>query len=90
MNNLTSCFKNARSGVAAIESRMSAVLVSVMEQEIKPKMARLKRDESGATAIEYGLIAGLVAVVIVTVLGLMGDQLIATFQSITTALTPTP
>jgi pilus assembly protein Flp/PilA len=84
MNNLISCFKNARSGVAAIETRMSAVLVSVME--IKPKMARLKRDESGATAIEYGLIAGLVSVVIVTALVLLGPKLTAVFDKITTAL----
>ncbi len=86
MNNLISCFKNARSGVAAIENRMSAVLVSVMEQEIKPKMARLKRDESGATAIEYGLIAGLVSVVIVTALVLLGPKLKGVFTTITSNL----
>ena len=36
---------------------------------------RLIRDEEGATAIEYGLIAGLVAVAIITALSLLGDSL---------------
>lgn len=43
-------------------------------------------DEEGATAIEYGLIAGLVAVAIVTVLTTLGGQLQAAFQAISDAL----
>jgi len=43
-------------------------------------------DESGATAIEYGLIAALISVVIITAVGLLGDQLIVVFTDITTAL----
>ncbi len=46
------------------------------------------RDESGATAIEYGLIAGLIAVVIITAVGLVGDDLLAVFTKISTELTP--
>ena len=38
------------------------------------------KDESGATAIEYGLIAALVAVVLVTALGFMGNKLSGTFN----------
>ena len=34
--------------------------------------SRFVRDNSGATAIEYGLIASLIAVVIIAVLGLIG------------------
>lgn len=49
-------------------------------------MNRFLKDESGATAIEYGLIAGLVSVVIVTALVLLGPKLLAVFTSITTAL----
>jgi pilus assembly protein Flp/PilA len=49
-------------------------------------ITRFKNDESGATAIEYGLIAGLVSVVIVTALVLLGPKLLAVFTSITTAL----
>ena len=42
----------------------------------------LHRDEKGATAIEYGLIAALVAVVIIAALTLLGDSLSGTFQSV--------
>ncbi|MEB3419098.1 Flp family type IVb pilin [Salipiger marinus] len=51
-------------------------------------ISRFKKDESGATAIEYGLIAGLIAVVIITALGLVGDDLDAAFQYIADSLTP--
>lgn len=40
---------------------------------------KLIKDESGATAIEYGLIAALVSVAIITVLGTLGTNLTATF-----------
>ena len=48
--------------------------------------ARLGRDESGATAIEYGLIAALIAVVIIGALGLVGTNLSATFSSISNSV----
>ncbi len=47
---------------------------------------RFLKDESGATAIEYGLIAALVAVVLVTVLGLVGTRLQTTFQNVADGL----
>jgi pilus assembly protein Flp/PilA len=43
-------------------------------------------DESGATAIEYGLIAGLIAVAIVAVLTTVGGNLLTTFTAIANAL----
>lgn len=46
------------------------------------------RDEEGATAIEYGLIAGLISVVLVGVLGKIGGSLDTIFDTINTALTP--
>jgi pilus assembly protein Flp/PilA len=49
-------------------------------------ITRFLKDESGATAIEYGLIAALVAVVLVTALGAMGNKLALTFGKVTTAL----
>ena len=48
-------------------------------------LARLKsllRDETGATAIEYGLIAALIAVAAVTVLGTVGTNLTGTFSTV--------
>ena len=44
--------------------------------------ARFVRDESGATAIEYGLIAALIAVVIITAITAVGTKLSTTFTSV--------
>lgn len=45
-------------------------------------VTRFMKDESGATAIEYGLIAALVAVVLVTALTAMGTKLSGTFTTV--------
>ena len=42
-------------------------------------MNKLLRDEAGATAIEYGLIAALIAVAAITAMSSLGDQLSTTF-----------
>jgi pilus assembly protein Flp/PilA len=44
------------------------------------------QDESGATAIEYGLIAAGISVAIITVVAGLGSKLNTTFTSISTAL----
>lgn len=44
------------------------------------------KDESGATAIEYGLIAALIAVAIIGTLTLMGPKLDGIFQKVNTGL----
>jgi pilus assembly protein Flp/PilA len=44
------------------------------------------RDEKGVTAIEYGLIASLVAVVIITAVTLIGTNLSSVFNTIATKL----
>ena len=41
---------------------------------------RFLRDESGATAIEYGLIAGMIAVVLITTMLTMGENIIDLFD----------
>ena len=46
---------------------------------------RLK-EEKGATAVEYGLLVGLIAVAIIATVTLLGDQLNALFTQITNAL----
>jgi len=45
-------------------------------------ISRFVKDESGATAIEYGLIAALIAVVIIGAVQLVGTNLKATFTAI--------
>jgi pilus assembly protein Flp/PilA len=54
---------------------------------MKAFVKRFAKDTSGATAIEYGLIAGMVSVVIITALTLIGPQLASIFGQIATALT---
>jgi pilus assembly protein Flp/PilA len=49
-------------------------------------MTKLFKDESGATAIEYGLIAALIAVVIITAVKSIGTNLTTTFTSVASAL----
>ena len=53
---------------------------------------KLIRDEAGATAIEYGLIAALIAVAAITTLGFVGEEVDGTFKDVETALKsrPTP
>jgi pilus assembly protein Flp/PilA len=48
--------------------------------------SRFVRDDSGATAIEYGLIAGLIAVVVVTAITTIGTKLTNTFNNIANQL----
>ena len=50
------------------------------------KIRKFLSSESGATAIEYGLIATLVSIAIITALGLLGDNLTSAFQTIADAL----
>jgi len=47
---------------------------------------KLLRDEQGATAIEYGLIAALIAVAAIAAMGSLGNQLSATFGKVDTAM----
>jgi pilus assembly protein Flp/PilA len=49
-------------------------------------LANLLKNESGATAIEYGLIAALIAVAAVTVMGTVGTNLSSTFNTVATKL----
>jgi len=48
--------------------------------------SKLLDDESGATAIEYGLIAALISVVIIAAVTLVGSKLSGVFNAIATAL----
>jgi len=50
--------------------------------------SRFAKDETAATAIEYGLIAGLISVVIITAVTLIGTNLSTKFNAVGTALTP--
>ena len=47
---------------------------------------KLLRDEAGATAIEYGLIAALIAVAAITAMQSLGNNLSATFTTVSSSL----
>jgi pilus assembly protein Flp/PilA len=49
-------------------------------------MTRIRRDEEGATAIEYGLLAALIAVVLIVAFTFVGEQLDVTFTNVAEAL----
>lgn len=48
------------------------------------KFRKMIRDSKGATAIEYGLIAALIAVAAITAMGSLGSQVSKTFSNVTT------
>jgi pilus assembly protein Flp/PilA len=47
---------------------------------------KLLRDEQGATAIEYGLIAALIAVAAIAAMQSLGNELEATFSTVSSTL----
>jgi pilus assembly protein Flp/PilA len=49
-------------------------------------LSNLAHDESGATAIEYGLIASLISVVIIAAITAVGTNLSGTFSTVAAAL----
>jgi pilus assembly protein Flp/PilA len=69
--------KSVRSGCAGVRNQ-GKIAMSALK--------RLLQDESGATAIEYGLIAAGIAVAIIAVVRGVGSNLVIIFSSVSTAL----
>jgi pilus assembly protein Flp/PilA len=53
---------------------------------MKNLVSRFVKDESGATAIEYGLIAALIGVGIITAATTLGTEITSTFNDVTAGL----
>jgi pilus assembly protein Flp/PilA len=53
---------------------------------MKNLVSRFINDESGATAIEYGLIVALIAAAIITVVGLIGENVLDAFTAVNDGL----
>jgi pilus assembly protein Flp/PilA len=53
---------------------------------MKTLVSRFAKDESGATAIEYGLIAALISVVCIAIWRTMGQSLVARFTAVNAGL----
>ena len=50
------------------------------------KFIKIIRNKKGATAIEYGLIAALIAVAAVTAMGNLGSKLTSTFTNVSSSM----
>ena len=70
--------------------RISPFLVLSWETEAMKSLAKFVKCESGATAIEYGLIAALIGVAIITVVNTVGGDIKATFTDVSTGLKKRP
>jgi pilus assembly protein Flp/PilA len=60
--------------------------VKQAESSMKNLLSQFFADESGATAIEYGLIAAGIAVVIIAAVQLIGTNLTTTFNTVASAV----
>jgi len=49
-------------------------------------LRKMLKDNKGATAIEYGLIAALIAVAAIAAMGTVGNKLVNTFNNVSNAL----
>jgi pilus assembly protein Flp/PilA len=61
-----------------------------MEFQMKNLVSRFVKDESGATAIEYGLIAAAISVAIIGIVNSVGSNLLAKFTFIRDQLAAQP
>jgi pilus assembly protein Flp/PilA len=61
----------------------------ILEEKMLAALLRLTRDQSGATAVEYGLIAALIIVICIAAIQVVGTQLNNTFGTIAGALATT-
>ena len=77
-------FRTSRA-ITAPEPRSDSHCCGPMEPKMK-NLLKFVKDESGATAIEYGLIAAGISVAIIAVVQGLGTNLKNTFSSVSTAL----
>jgi pilus assembly protein Flp/PilA len=69
---------------------MNSLLINlyIMGLNTRDRLTLVREDpERGATAVEYGLMVGLIAVVIIVAVTALGGQLKTLFESVTTKLT---
>lgn len=69
-----------------MEYELKANLTTNQRRLTMTQFIRMMKDEEGATAIEYGLIAALISVAAITAMGALGGQLSTLFGTVTTSL----
>jgi pilus assembly protein Flp/PilA len=69
---------------ATMEGKLNCVRVGdhAADGSTAETLGNFPRDESGATAIEYSLIAGFIALAIIAAVGLTGQRLVQLFESL--------
>ena len=65
---------------------LSTTCLHTKEKQMSKFVTKFMKDESGATAIEYGLIVALIAVVIVTAVTTLGGKLNGAFTTVSTKI----
>ena len=81
------CLRVTTATSSHFDSTLVLTLLTLTEKEaIMNFITKFIREEDGVTAIEYGLIAALIAVVIIAAVTLVGTNLRGVFTSISTAL----
>ena len=68
------------------DTRRMGISYTRSKEQTMNILSRFAKDESGATAIEYGLIAGLISVVIIGAVSAIGTKINAKFTTISTTL----
>ena len=66
---------------------VDVIFTLILETNMKHQLIKFLQDEEGATAIEYGLIAGIIAVALLASLTSVRDALVTIFNNIAAALT---
>ena len=66
--------------------RQSLLAMKKEDQAMTKFISKFAKDESGATAIEYGLIAALIAVVIISAVTALGTTISSKFQAVVTGM----
>lgn len=65
-----------------VDLKIISVDLEIWSAEMRTSIARFVKDEAGATAIEYAVIAGGISIAIVTVVGAIGTSLTAMFTAV--------
>jgi len=65
-----------------VDLNIIRVDLKIRSTEMRASIARFVKDEAGATAIEYAVIAGGISIAIVTVVGAIGTSLTAMFTAV--------
>jgi pilus assembly protein Flp/PilA len=65
-------------------------MLQLLQSRLVPLLARLRRDDDGAAMVEYGLLIGLIALVVAVAAGLLGHDISTMFSAVGSYLSGLP